>query len=370
MEADALYLDGDLDMAAQKNNDILRLDADNYEAQLYLAEILRRKGQVEEARKEFERLLTTSSNDARIYLILGDIFEEKGDDTLALENYQHAFQIGFAEGDARNEFASRKIDEIQARMTAISEEKTLDETPVRSREEKILPEIKSDLTSELEGKYSEGESAFNRGDYEQAAARMEEVLELDPGNADAQSILDQAKNKLEETQEIQRIIDAAQQALNKNSPRQAMRMARDVLNRKPGNTEAQRIYDLAFEGATKKDILSLLASYERIYDPAAFHDFYKENCVFNEYSKWKDFFRSIPNLYDSVSTNIITPTVYSLKKERDRYLSAGIKFSQITTAIHKAKGTKQVLMDGTYFWELKSIENKWKITHIVYKPSR
>jgi hypothetical protein len=182
--------------------------------------------------------------------------------------------------------------------------------------------------------------------------------------------LERSHTRLEEQKEIERILRNARQALDRNSPREAMRLAGEVLNRKAGHTEARRIYDLALESAAKKDILSFLSSYEKIYSPSAFHDFYKNNCVFNEYNKWKDFFRSIPNLYDSISTNIISPSVYSLKKEGNRYTSAGIKFSQITTAVHKSKGTKEVLMDGSYFWELINIENSWKITTIVYKPSR
>jgi tetratricopeptide (TPR) repeat protein len=149
------------------------------------------------------------------YVDQGESAISSGDYQLALDVFERALRM-----DPRREDVVRLISETRRRINQVRQAEPLVE---------------------------EAESALLRGDYETALRRFEEVLNIDPGNHRAVDGLTRARQKKKQTQskEIERLMNAAHQAMADGDFSQSADLLERVLKMDPDHLEARTLLDRA-----------------------------------------------------------------------------------------------------------------------------
>jgi tetratricopeptide (TPR) repeat protein len=272
--------------ALDKFKKLLDIDPSHFEAQLNLAQILRGQGKTDEAVREYEKAIRLKKEDPRAYKDLGLIYEERQDAKNALKYYQGYLAIA-PPGQDR--------EDIRKKVELLTKPTPVDDTATKVRNGLIT-----------------AQNAFDRGNYQECQNQCIEVLKLDPNNAQAQKLVNQAREKLA-VAEISTLIDNYVQALVNNG----------------------------------------------------LVEFYRLNCtpqLYKEISKDAELISSLFENFKPVTSN---KNIRWMGRDR-----AEATFAHRLVGTSKAGGTEQELSDGTMQWNLEKLGTSWKITKIIFQPAK
>jgi tRNA A-37 threonylcarbamoyl transferase component Bud32/tetratricopeptide (TPR) repeat protein len=117
---------------------------------------------------------------------------------------------------------------------------TPSETEVQTQPQ--VPEETPPAPTEIAALLESGIEAFDSGDYDLCIKNMEKVLELDPQQSQAESLLNEAKKKQAEQQQerdLENSIQFARSSFSKQNFTESIQQAERALSIDPGNTEAR-----------------------------------------------------------------------------------------------------------------------------------
>ena len=96
------------------------------------------------------------------------------------------------------------------------------------------------------------------------------------------------------------------------------------------------------------------------------NNFYQNRCSATLYQKLREEVELISSQFDNFEAQASDITLRF--KENDRM---EVRFANITTGVSKKDKSRQVIFEGTYFWELEKKEGRWKIIDIkIQNPDR
>ena len=397
-------------------NKALEMDPDNLKAQFGKANSLKEQGKIDEAILEYEKAVSLNDKDSRAYGQLGLIYEQKNELEKAFEYFKQ--YLARAPQDQDFEVVSQKVKDLEARIQAAS-----GRTAVARKQEKREPKARSkepqreEEKPDVSAKVDRGISAFNRGDndacikqmeevlridprntsaqyflseakkrksesekeqqindrlrraqnayqrrdYQVCIKQAEEVLDLEPGNASALNLLNEAKKKVEETNKEQQIRDGlqrAQQAYQGGNYQECITRARNVLSLDPANAQAKQYLSLANEKISVSLINALVNKYVQAVNSGKLLDFYQKNCSSECYQNVKSEAELIINFFSNHQSSAKNVDVRF--KGADR---AEVSFFNTISGTNTA-GTKQDIIKGDYKWDLEKQGDNWKIIGI------
>ena len=239
------------------------------------------------------------------------------------------------------------------------------EAPVVKPKSKEKDQRKMDILAILD----KGIESFNHEQYEECIKQMEEVLRTDAGNESAQHYLAEAikKNEIKITQEeIAHRIHLSQAAYQSGDYQECLRQSKQVLSLDPKNSEAKKYSDLANVKIIPGQIGNIIQLYIQSINENMLNNFYQNRCSATLYQKLREEVELISSQFDNFEAQASDITLRF--KENDRM---EVRFANITTGVSKKDKSRQVIFEGTYFWELEKKEGRWKIIDIkIQNPDR
>ncbi len=403
----------------------LEVDSNNLEAQFGLANSLKEQGKLDEAIPEYVKAISLNDKDPRSYGQLGLLFEQKEEASKALDYFKQ-YLARAPRGQDFDIVSQRVKDlEAQVQAASVRK-KEVDQTSLARKQEKKEPQAKpkekppqrEKKRPDISTKVDRGISAFSQGDYEGCIKQMqevlrsdprntsaqyflseakkrkserekeqevnsrlrlaqtayqignfqecikqaEEVLNLEPGNASALNLINEAKKKVDEKSREQQIRDSlqkAQQAYQRENYQECLAQARSVLNLDPDNDRAQEYINLAAEKISQSQINSLVNQYVQSVNNGNLLTFYENNCSSQCFLDIKKDAEIITTYFDNLQSSASNIEVRF--KDTNR---AEVSFYNNISGINKA-GAKQDVIKGVYKWDLEKQGNTWKIIGIT-----
>lgn len=163
--------------------------------------------------------------------------------------------------------------------------------------------------------------------------------------------------------QVQDGIRAAQKALQEMDYEKCIEEAKKALELDKENAEAKKYLDLALMQIAPRQINVLVNEYVQAFNSKNQLSFYQAACSPDLYQKIKKEVELIANIYDNFRA--AASNVNIRFRESDQ---AEASFSIISTGELKEDGRKQVLFEGTYFWDMERQGDSWKIVRITAKP--
>jgi serine/threonine protein kinase len=337
---------------------LLAEEPGNLEARLSLASVLQAEGRTAEAVVEYEKAITLDASDPRPDKSLGEIFEQRGEPEKSLFYFQKYLEKAPQDQDSQR--IRQKVKDLEARLQPPAQAGAPPVPPP-------APEVKKagrDARKEM----NEGVEAYNRGDYDLCIQRMEQILKGDPGNIRAGQYLKDASLKKEAQLRESRILEgvrAAGNALEEKDYQKCMEEAAAALQLDPENAEARRYLNLARVQVVPQEIRAVVDQYVQAFNSMAVLSFFQSTCSPELYQKLERDLALIMGIYDNFQAVISNLNIRF--KELDQVEAS---FSIVSTARLKKDGSKKVLFEGTYVWDMEKQEGRWKIIRIAAKPAR
>jgi len=210
----ALEKKGQINEAIRQYQEALRLKADSIEARNNLGVALGRKGQMDEAIKQFQEAIHLKPDDAPSYNNLGGAFYQQGNTAEAIRQYQEAIRLKPDYADPHNGLG-----------IAFDKGGQIDEA-IRQLQEAIR--LKPD---HADAHYNLGVAFYQQGRTAEAIRQFQEAIRLKPDHAEAHNNLGTALGLGGQTAE-------------------AIRQFQEALRLKPDYAEARRNLDMVL--ATKQ----------------------------------------------------------------------------------------------------------------------
>jgi protein O-mannosyl-transferase len=210
----ALEKKGEINEAIRQYQESLRLKADSIEARNNLGVALGRKGQMDEAIKQFQEAIRLKPDDAPSYNNLGGAFYQQGNTAEAIRQFQEAIRLKPDYADPHNGLG-----------IALDKGGQIGEA-IRQLQEAIR--LKPDHT---DAHYNLGVAFYQQGRTAEAIRQFKEVIRLKPDHAEAHNNLGTALGLGGQTAE-------------------AIRQFQEALRLKPDYAEARRNLDMVL--ATKQ----------------------------------------------------------------------------------------------------------------------
>ena len=244
--------------------------------------------------------------------------------------------------------------------------------PAKKQEAPVVKPIRKEKDQrkmDILAKLDKGIESFNHEQYEECIKQMEEVLRTDAGNESAQHYLEEAikKNEIKITQEeISHRIHLAQAAYQNGNYQECLRQSKQVLSLDPKNLEAKKYSDLTNVKIIPGQIGNIIHLYIQSINENILNNFYQNRCSANLYQKLRKEVELITSQFDNFESQASDITLRF--RENDRM---EVRFANITTGMSKKDKSRQVIFEGTYFWELQKKEGRWKIIDIkIQNPDR
>jgi len=403
----------------------LAVEPNNLEAQFGLANSLKEQGKLDEAIPEYEKAISINDQDPRAYGQLGLIFEQKKEVSKALDHFKQYLaraprgqdfdvvsqRVKNLEAQVKTESARRR-EADQTRLAKKQEKKEPQAEP------KEKPPQREQEEPDISAKVDRGINAFNQGDYDGCIKQMQEVLRSDPRNTSAQYFLSEAKKRKSEREKAQEVnnrlrlaqtafqienyqecikqaqevlnlepgnasalnlineakknvdeknrelqirdgLQRAQQAYQSGNYQDCLDLARSVLNLDPENARAQEYINSANEKISQSQINSLVNQYVQSVNSGNLLTFYENNCspqCFQEIRKDAEIITTYFSNLQSSASNIEIRF-----KDTNR---AEVSFYNTISGTNKA-GARQDVIKGVYKWDLERQGNAWKIIGIT-----
>ena len=219
----------------------------------------------------------------------------------------------------------------------------------------------SEKEQQINDRLRRAQNAYQRRDYQVCIKQAEEVLDLEPGNASALNLLNEAKKKVEETNKEQQIRDGlqrAQQAYQGGNYQECITRARNVLSLDPANAQAKQYLSLANEKISVSLINALVNKYVQAVNSGKLLDFYQKNCSSECYQNVKSEAELIINFFSNHQSSAKNVDVRFKGEDR-----AEVSFFNTISGTNTA-GTKQDIIKGDYKWDLEKQGDNWKIIGI------
>lgn len=412
---------GEYEEALAEFRGALRLNSQNFEAQLGVADALRELGRPDEAAQEYEKANALNDTDSRPYLRLGEIHDRFGDKDKALEFYKRFLDLAPAYIDTGR--VSRRIEEIRRSFEAEvkPEEEEKEEVPFRVQpEEKTKPE-ESQKSGETSGKvspepkteeikpqdqpavekkeeeskdeekkkeqpdvdlnqmFSLGMRALRQKDYQLCIVQMETILKHDPSHSQAQYYLALARKSMEEEEareieeqrlarEIEDRLRLVERDFAAGKYRESLEGAKGVLRLDPDNLQALGYINSANMKMAPFQIQAIVDSYIRSIETKDLVSFYQSLCVPSLFQKIRRDTETTLKLYDDFQAMVSNVEIDIRTVEDGRY-EARVSFSHILTGISRSKQTREVLFEGTISWTMEKRDDRWRINEIGYSAS-
>lgn len=218
---------------------------------------------------------------------------------------------------------------------------------------------------EISSKLKAAQEAFRKGDYQECIQQSEEVLKLTPGNASAQTLLTEAKKKVEEQRIEQQVNDGlrrAQDTFQNRRYKECIGHANKVLELDADNAEARRLLSRARINYAQQQALALVEQYVQAVNTKNLVTFYEKACspkLFNSMKKRTEMsMRSFESFQSTASD-----TGLQFKGTNQ----AEISFTHIIKGTTK-DGVQQDVFEGTILWKITRQGETWKITKIIPTP--
>jgi serine/threonine protein kinase len=218
---------------------------------------------------------------------------------------------------------------------------------------------------EISSKLETAQDAFRKGNYQECIQQAEEVLQLAPGNVAAQTLLTEAKKKIEERRIEQQINDGlrrARDAFQNREYQECISQANRVLELDADNGEARRLLSQARINYAQQQAIALVNQYVQAVNSKNLVAFYERVCspqLFNSLKKRTELsMRSFESFQSSASG-----TGLQFKGTN----TAEISFSHVIKATTR-DGVQQDVFEGTIQWEITRQGETWKITKITSNP--
>lgn len=403
----------------------LAVEPNNLEAQFGLANSLKEQGKLDEAIPEYDKAISINDQDPRAYGQLGLIFEQKKEVSKALDHFKQYLaraprgqdfdvvsqRVKNLEAQVKTESARRR-EADQIRLAKKQEKKEPQAEP------KEKPPQREQEEPDISAKVDRGINAFNQGDYDGCIKQMQEVLRSDPRNTSAQYFLSEAKKRKSEREKAQEVnnrlrlaqtafqienyqecikqaqevlnlepgnasalnlineakknvdeknrelqirdgLQRAQQAYQNGNYQDCLDLARSVLNLDPENARAQEYINSANEKISQSQINSLVNQYVQSVNSGNLLTFYENNCspqCFQEIRKDAEIITTYFSNLQSSASNIEIRF-----KDTNR---AEVSFYNTISGTNKA-GARQDVIKGVYKWDLERQGNAWKIIGIT-----
>jgi len=403
----------------------LAVEPNNLEAQFGLANSLKEQGKLDEAIPEYDKAISINDQDPRAYGQLGLIFEQKKEVSKALDHFKQYLaraprgqdfdvvsqRVKNLEAQVKTESARRR-EADQIRLAKKQEKKEPQAEP------KEKPPQREQEEPDISAKVDRGINAFNQGDYDGCIKQMQEVLRSDPRNTSAQYFLSEAKKRKSEREKAQEVnnrlrlaqtafqienyqecikqaqevlnlepgnasalnlineakknvdeknrelqirdgLQRAQQAYQSGNYQDCLDLARSVLNLDPENARAQEYINSANEKISQSQINSLVNQYVQSVNSGNLLTFYENNCspqCFQEIRKDAEIITTYFSNLQSSASNIEIRF-----KDTNR---AEVSFYNTISGTNKA-GARQDVIKGVYKWDLERQGNAWKIIGIT-----
>lgn len=403
----------------------LEVDQNNLEAQFGLANSLKEQGKLDEAIPEYEKAISLNDEDPRAYGQLGLVFEQKKEVSKALDYFKQYLARAprgqdfdvvsqkVKDLEAQVQAASvRRREVVQPRLASKQEKKepqvkpkerppqrgqerpdvsakvdrgisafnqgdydgcikqmqeVLRSDPRNSSAQYFLSEAKirkSEIEKEQEvnNRLRLAQSAYQTGDYQECIKQAQEVLNLEPGNASALNLINEAKKKVDEKNREQQIRDGlqrAQQAYQRENYQECLTQAQSVLNLEPGNARAQEFINSASEKISQNQINSLVNQYVQSVNNGNLLTFYENNCSSQCFLEIKKDAELITTYFSNLQSS--ASNIEIRFKDTSR---AEVSFYNTISGTNKA-GAKQDVIKGVYRWDLDKQGNTWKIINIT-----
>jgi len=229
---------------------ILAETPDNLEVRLRLAEVLEKKGRLNEAVKQYEMLLPNLSQAERIAALknMGYLSYQSGQKNEALKWYLEA-----AKHDKNDPNLYYNIGSIYDEL----------KRPKEAEEYlRLAVNLKQD---DVEGRLRLGQSLFKKGEFAEAKRYLDEVLRKEPGNLEALTLLAHIAEKQDDKKTLKEVYER-------------------ILAREPKNTTI--LFNLGVMEAEKGDLQKALSYFEKLVeiDP---QDLQARESLFNIYQRQK-----------------------------------------------------------------------------------
>ncbi|OGD24210.1 MAG: hypothetical protein A2Y56_05975 [Candidatus Aminicenantes bacterium RBG_13_63_10] len=437
LNAQALMKEKKWDEALEAFARIPAAEPEHYEARYLSAEILFQAGRDYEAEKAFLRLTELRRNDSRVYLRLAQLYDERNQGPQALKFYQtylsflpkgpdaeralkrlSALQKEQAAVVAAKESAEKKVVPEAKGAVSVPTEKPVGnisqpgnkpqaateasktqaksppdpapskaaetaETPQKkdaSNTVKTAPQKPGSLTdaqrAEVKTLAEAGAKAINRNDYDQAIAKLEQALAIDPSSTDARSHLAIARQKKAEKESGAKLRKAKDALWNRRYD-ESLREAREALAGNPGNEEAKKVVVQALEGIRKSgrgQIDALIREYSQsVYrgDTAGFFQKNGAPALTRQIQRDMSIIsKQYTGLRGVVSGGSAAVTDFQADEARGivKKMAGEATFQQTLTGVPAGGGKRQTLFEGSIRWRLEHLEGTWKVTEVVSTP--
>ncbi|TET73790.1 MAG: serine/threonine protein kinase [Candidatus Aminicenantes bacterium] len=233
-------------------------------------------------------------------------------------------------------------------------------------EKKTPPKLeKAESKPEVSSMLNQGIQAFNQGNFDECIKRMEEVLKIDPENTSAQYFLSEAKNKKSEKaqeQEINEKLKIAQDAFQKGDYRQCAEQVQEVLKLDPQNAQARRLMSQIRMRMAQQQAKALVIEYVQSINSKNLVAFYEKACVPQLFQRLKQKTESSMSMFESFQS-----TASDVNIQFRGLNQAEISFSNIIAGVSK-NGLKQEFFSGQVIWRVRRAGDTWKIWNITSTP--
>jgi len=399
-----LLQDGRLQEALAAFQQVLLQDKDHFEAQFNLAQIYHELSQDNEALNAFEKARDINPQDPRPYLSLGEIYTERDQPDLALENFMLYTQVlpekkvpekivaRIAELSRRSEPDVNITEDTNLAVELTTPAKTTTKTdPLpeerlidkKSKEPEFVIEESKD-TPDLDPLIEAGVAAFNKGDYADCLKKMEDVLQIDPDNNYAGYYLSLARRRLsQETKDpepvpikkktvekripdrSQILFDSGMNAYNRADYAKSIQIFKQVLDLDSNHSSAREYLNSAVIKQAPRDFESLVQQYIRSLRSRTLVEFYRSVCLPALFNKIKPDAELIFKLYEKVDATAANINSQASIAGENIY-QADVSFEHIMTG-SDSSGANKIIFEGVFVWRLENKTGNWQITEIDYR---
>jgi serine/threonine protein kinase len=235
------------------------------------------------------------------------------------------------------------------------------ETNKRANEAKeSSPGIKQE--PDIEPDMQRGNQAFSAGRYPEAIQYMEAVLDKDPNNISARSLLEESKTqiKLRRIQrEVVQSLAEAQAAFDQDAYQVCLEKTHRVLELEPDHPEALALAQAATEKLAVAQIQVYIDRFVSAWNTKTLPDFYRETCSPELYKKYRKDAELVMSVYDGFQA-VASNTTF--KFEGLEHVS--VSFAGLTTGVRARDGKREVIFEGSYVWEMIHRGSSWQIVKI------
>ncbi len=285
----------------------LAQDPNNYEALCGIVDCLKRLDRFEEAIPKAQKALRRDEQNPRAYELLGSIYELQDDLEKAETLYtQYLNLIPPGKTFTKFELKIQSIRNIRA-QTEIKPVKPSESNPQPAGIPGQPKQKKPDIPPLLESALT----SFKNREYSQSQQLLEHILSIEPKNVTAVKYL--------------------------------------------GLVEAE---------ITTATIQQMLETYISELEQGRLVDFYEKTCTPEFFQELKKDAELLSQTFENLAANASHLKITLIDKE-----TAEAVFDHILTGTFKQNRQRQVLFEGQFRWELKKIEDAWKVNGISSRPS-